>query len=77
MNRDTFTSSTSLNQKQKDAQLICLITMFGTLIFFILWESRSRYIVNMAPLIILSAFMGVEATLQKINKGLKMYKKKK
>ncbi len=66
-----------LNQKQKDAQLICLITMFGTLIFFILWESRSRYIVNMAPLIILSAFMGVEATLQKINKGLKMYKKKK
>lgn len=66
-----------LSQKQKDVQLICLITMFGTLIFFILWESRSRYIVNMAPLIILSAFIGVEAIIQKINKGLKKYEKKK
>ena len=58
-----------LNQKQKDIQLICLITIFGLLIFLMFWEARSRYIVNMAPVILLSSYIGMETIINKIKKA--------
>ena len=32
--------------KKDDINLICRIAVFGLLLFFILWEARSRYILN-------------------------------
>lgn len=57
-----------LNKSQKNLQLVVLITIFGTLMFFVLWEARSRYLVNMIPILLVGGFLGIEATYNLILK---------
>jgi hypothetical protein len=50
-----------LTKKQQLLQLFLNITIFGILIFFLIWETRSRYLVNMLPILLLSSFLGINA----------------
>lgn len=39
---------------------ISLITMLGVMIFLIMWENRSRYLVNIIPLLLINQLDGIE-----------------
>lgn len=51
-----------LNIKQRDLQFNLYVLCFGLLVFFALWEARSRYLVNMIPLLLLTGYLGMQAT---------------
>ncbi len=51
-----------LNIKQRDLQFTLYVLCFGLLVFFALWEARSRYLVNMIPLLLLTGYLGMQAT---------------
>ena len=51
-----------LNKSQRDLQFILYVLCFGFMIFLLAWESRSRYLVNVSPLILLAGFLGAQAT---------------
>jgi len=53
----------NLTPTQKKLHLLLSIIVFGVLLFFILWESRSRYIVNFLPIILLLGYLGVSSIL--------------
>ena len=40
--------------------LIITLSIFGLLIFLIIWETRSRYIVNFIPIMVLAEFYGID-----------------
>lgn len=48
-----------LNEKQRDLQLFLNITIFGVFLFFLIWEARSRYLVSLLPIILLSSYLGI------------------
>ncbi len=50
-----------LTDRQKDIQLLLNIIIFGVFLFFLLWEARSRYIVNFIPILLSSSYLGVIA----------------
>lgn len=50
-----------LTDRQKDIQLLLNIIIFGVFLFFLLWEARSRYIVNFIPILLCSSYLGVIA----------------
>lgn len=41
-------------------EIISIITMFGLMLFLVIWENRSRYLVNILPLMIMSQINGIE-----------------
>ncbi len=52
-----------LNETKRNLQLILNISIFGIFIFFLIWEARSRYIVNFIPILLLSSFLGIESLI--------------
>lgn len=50
-----------LTYKQRDLQLLSLISTAGILILLLIWETRSRYLVNLLPIILISAYIGMIA----------------
>lgn len=50
---------TELTEKQKNMQLLLNLSIFGIFIFYLIWETRSRYLVMITPAIILSSFLGI------------------
>lgn len=54
-----FKKYLSLNQQR--LLLIVNIIIFGVFIFFLLWEARSRYIVNFIPILLISCYLGAIA----------------
>ena len=40
--------------------LIITLSIFGLLIFLIIWETRSRYIVNFIPIMVFAKFYGID-----------------
>lgn len=48
-----------LTYKQRDLQLLSLISTAGILILLLIWETRSRYLVNLLPVILISAYIGM------------------
>lgn len=50
-----------LTSRQRDLQLLVNISIIGLYIFLLIWEARSRYVVNYVPLLLLSSYFGVEA----------------
>lgn len=58
---------TELTEKQKNMQLLLNLSIFGIFIFYLIWETRSRYLVMITPAIILSSFLGIIS----LNKYLK------
>lgn len=60
-----FSSIRILKEKDyKSKNMILLISIFGLIIFLLIWENRSRYILTMLPLYILLGINGVE-TIEK------------
>ena len=55
-----------LNEKQKNILFINSITIFGVFLFFMLWEARSRYLVNYIPLLLIQTYLGVIAIEEKV-----------
>ena len=48
-----------LTYKQRDLQLLSLISTAGILILLLIWETRSRYLVNLLPVILISTYIGI------------------
>lgn len=48
-----------LSEKEKNLQLFLNIIIFGVFCFFLIWEARSRYIINFLPVILLSSYLGI------------------
>lgn len=56
----------AFNTKDKNKNILKL-TIFGVFLFYLLWETRSRYLINYIPIMVLLTTEGLE----KINFGLK------
>lgn len=48
-----------LTYRQRDLQLLSLISTAGILLFLLIWETRSRYLVNLLPVILVSSYIGL------------------
>lgn len=55
-----------LDEKQQKILLLNTVTIFGVFLFFLIWEARSRYLVNFIPIFLLQVFLGVVAINNKI-----------
>lgn len=53
--------SSYLDKRQRDLQMFLNIIIFGVFLFLLLWETRSRYLVNFIPVFLLSAYLGMVA----------------
>ena len=47
-------------KKLKSIDLILFLTILGIILFFLIWENRSRYIVNTIPILIIAQINGIE-----------------
>lgn len=65
-----------LNEKQKIFQLQSNIAIFGLFMFLLIWETRSRYLVNFIPILLISAYIGLVAFINYI-KEKQEYKNEK
>jgi len=50
-----------LKKEMKELQFILNITIFGIFLFLLIWETRSRYLVNFVSLLLLDAYIGINA----------------
>lgn len=48
-----------LKDEQKEIRNFLCITIFGTILFFLLWEVSSRYLVHMLPVLIVTSYIGM------------------
>lgn len=62
-----------LTYRQRDLQLLSLISTAGILLFLLIWETRSRYLVNLLPVILISSYIGIVGLYNKY----KLTKKRK
>ncbi len=53
------------NEDYDSKDIISLITMLGIIIFLLIWENRSRYILNLVPLLIINQINGIEYVSEK------------
>ena len=63
--------------KEKDYEskdIITITTMFGVMLFLILWENRSRYLVNILPLMIMSQINGIDKFSKYLESSIKEWK---
>lgn len=57
--------------KQKDwetKEIIPIITIIGIMVFLLIWENRSRYLVNMIPIMLIAQISGIEFLADRIYK---------
>lgn len=59
-----------LSEKEQILQKFLNITIFGIFLFFLIWEARSRYLVNMLPVLLLSSYLGIKSLFNFV-KGFK------
>ncbi len=59
-------------EKSVDIKFVVNLTIFGTLLFFSLWESRPRYLINMSPVFLVSSIDGLDYFISKIRGGKKL-----
>jgi len=48
------------SKKMNSVDIILFFTILGVILFFIIWENRSRYIVNTIPILIIAQINGIE-----------------
>lgn len=48
------------NKEYNSKEIVGMITIFGVMMFLIIWENRSRYLVNIIPLMILMQINGID-----------------
>lgn len=53
----------SMKKKDRGYGSFLRLAMFGTILFFMMWESKSRYLFNMAPVFMLAALPGMNEKL--------------
>lgn len=51
-------------QNKRDAITLVRIIIFGVFLFFLIWEARSRYLVNFTPLFIIAAVFGIKTLFE-------------
>jgi 4-amino-4-deoxy-L-arabinose transferase-like glycosyltransferase len=56
-----------LPKKLRDMQWILNTSIIGLFLFLLLWETRSRYLVNFSPIFLLNAYIGLIAMKEKWN----------
>ncbi len=59
----------ALRSPKADYGMLLRLTLLGAVIFFMLWESKSRYILNFAPVFMLSAVYGLEGINKALDEG--------
>ena len=70
-----------LSKELQDLQWILSLSILGLFFFLLIWETRSRYLVNYSPIFMIHAYLGLIALLsfckdrKKLKKGTKFYKK--
>lgn len=60
-----------LEQEKQDLQLLLYISIVGIFLLLLFWETRSRYLMNFTPLILMSAILGIDATIKYIERKRK------
>ena len=50
----------NLKENKSDCGMFLRLTMLGVIFFFMMWESKSRYILNFTPVFMLAAIYGLE-----------------
>ncbi len=58
----------SLIKKEKEELTIMKLSMFGLLIFLLLWETRSRYMLNFIPIYLIIMLSGIDYLSNNLNK---------
>ena len=53
--------------KKEQCLFLCSIIFFELVLFFIIWETRSRYLVNYIPVLLLNMFVGIDYCLNLLN----------
>ena len=48
---------------------VARVAVFGLLLFLLLWETRSRYLMNFLPVLLLAAFPGTPAPVDEAAHG--------
>lgn len=67
-----------LDKKQQQILLLTSVIIFGVFLFFLIWEARSRYIVNFIPIILIQVYLGVIALCNYLKeKRYNKYEKRK
>lgn len=56
-----------LPEKLQEIQMLSNISIVGIILFLLMWETRSRYLVNYVPIFMLDAYIGLNALSNYIN----------
>jgi hypothetical protein len=64
----TISSFILLNRKDYHFVFSPLLALLGIFLFLLIWETRSRYLVNFIPILILSSLVGFEFVFEKLIK---------
>ena len=59
-----------LSNTEKMIQFVVNISIFGVFLFLIIWETRSRYLVNFSPLFLISGYLGLISIINCFKKKL-------
>lgn len=57
----------SIKKPKADYAMFLRLTMLGVILFFMLWESKSRYILNFTPVFMLAAIYGAEEIKKRLS----------
>lgn len=63
-------------QNQREEIFILKLTITGIIIFLLLFEARSRYLINHLPIFILLSVYGFQGIVRKMNSSIKFFKNK-
>lgn len=55
--------------KKEECRMIFSLGMFGVMLFLLIWETRSRYLVNFIPYFVLLSYFGIEQIHQFLEKN--------
>lgn len=55
----------SLKKPKPDYAMFLRLIMLGAMLFFMLWESKSRYLLNFTPVFMLAAIYGIQAVRER------------
>jgi len=55
--------------KKGECRMIFSLGMLGIMIFLLIWETRSRYLVNFIPYFVLLSYFGIEQIHQFLEKN--------
>ena len=69
-----FSVFTKNSSEKRDVDIFTKLIFIGSFIFFIIWETRSRYIINLIPIFMVIASFGIEKCSCILNNLMLKYK---